>query len=83
MWRDRMMDHLCRTNRHWRVILETLQVCPAPVRRSWLITQSHAGVSGWEIAQTLEAFLVDWLSDGLYKRRNQLCGGEKGNGLEM
>ena len=58
-------------------------MCPAPVRHSWLVTQSHAGASGWEIAQTLEAFLIDWFSDGLYKRRNQLCGGEKGNGLEM
>ena len=83
MWRDRILDHLCRTNRHWRHILETLQICAEPITRSWLMTQSHAGFSGWEIAEILEAFLVEWLSDGLYRRRTQLCGGEKGNGLEM
>ena len=27
MWRDRILDHLCRSNRHWRHILETLQTC--------------------------------------------------------
>ena len=31
----------------------------------------------------LEGFLVDHISDGLYRRRYQLCGGERGNGLEM
>ena len=40
-------------------------------------------MSAWVISQTLEGFLVDYLSDSTYKRRNQLCGGEPGNGLEM
>ena len=31
----------------------------------------------------LEGFLVEHINDGLYKRRFQLCGGERGNGLEM
>ena len=83
MWRDRMLDHLCRTNRKWRSLLETMQTWNHPIRRDWLLTQSECGFSGWEIAQILEAFLVEWLSDGLYRRRVQLCGGEKGNGIEM
>ena len=31
----------------------------------------------------LEAFIVEWLSDSLYRKRTQLCGGQKDNGLEM
>ena len=83
MWRDRILDHLCRSNRRWRHVLETLQVLNTPVRKEWLMTQSDCGYSGWEISQILEGFLVEWLSDGLYRRRTQLCGGEKGNGIEM
>ena len=65
MWRDRIVDHLCRTNRHWRMILETLQVWQTPVTKEWLHTQSHAGHGGWEISEILEGFLIEWLSDSL------------------
>ena len=83
MWRDRIVDHLCRTNRQWRPILEVMQTWPTPISKEWLMTQSHGGYSGWEISEILEGFLIEWLSDSLYKRRTQLCGGTKGNGLEM
>ena len=83
LWRDRIIDHLCRTNRQWRHILETMQVWSCKITKQWLLAQSHAGFSGWEIAHILEGFLVEHLSDGLYRRRFQLCGGERGNGLEM
>ena len=83
MWRDRMLDHLCRNNREWRTLLEPIQSCQAPILRSQLIHESCCGCNGWELAQMLENFIIDWLSDGLYKRRVQLCGGEKGNGFEM
>ena len=83
MWKDRIVDHLCRTNRHWRVILEQMQKWPGPITREWLMTQSHAGYGGWEISEILEGFLIEYLSDSLYKRRTQLCGGVPGNGLEM
>ena len=59
MWRDRIIDHLCRTNRHWRVILETKQVWGTPITRDWLNTQSHAGYGGWEISEILEGFLIE------------------------
>ena len=58
MWRDRILDHLCRSNRRWRHVLETLQVLDTPVRKEWLMTQSDCGYSGWEISQILEGFLV-------------------------
>ena len=83
MWRERILDHLCRSNRYWRDLCEVLQVWKTPITREWLCTQSHAGYSGWDLALMLECFLVDWLGDGLYRRRTQLSGGSKGNGFEM
>ena len=83
LWRDRIVDHLCRTNRHWRVILDTLQTWPIKVTKGWLMTQSHCGFSAWEITEIWEGVPVEHINDGLYRRRFQLCGGEKGNGLEM
>ena len=83
MWRDRILDHICRSNRKWRELCESLQVCTGPILQSWLVTQSEGGHNAWDLAQELESFLVDWLSDPLYRRRHQLSGGEKGNGFEM
>ena len=83
MWRERVIDHLCRTNRYWRTLLETLQVYAVPITKEWLLTQSQGGHSGWELSMMLEQFLVEWLGDSLYRRRKQLCGGVPGNGFEM
>ena len=47
MWRERIMDHLCRSNRYWRDLLEILQVWVTPITREWLVSQSNAGYSGW------------------------------------
>ena len=46
MWRDRIVDFLCRTNRHLRVILDAIQVLKTPVTKDWLSRESHAGYSG-------------------------------------
>lgn len=59
MWRDHILDHLCRTNHKWRHLLESLQTLNTPIRREWLLTQSEQGYGGWEIAQILDAFLVE------------------------
>ena len=60
-----------------------MQTWQGPITRDWLCTQSHGGYSGWEISEILEGFLIEYLSDSLYRRRVQLCGGTKGYGLEM
>ena len=52
VWRDRILDHLCRTNRHWRVILDTMQVWHTRVTKQWLMTQSHCGYTGWKISNS-------------------------------
>ena len=81
IWKDRVLDHLCRTNRQWRHILEKLQVAPYKINKQWLMGQSHCGFNAWELSETLEAWLVDWLSDSFYRRRKQLSGGENGKRL--
>ena len=83
IWRERIVDHLCRGNRSWRKLLDSLQTCSMPITRSWLLEQSEAGYNGWELSEMLEGFLVDHLSDSLYRRRKQLSGGMLGNGFEM
>ena len=46
MWHDRVVDHLCRTNRAWRNILDTMRIWHVPITKDWLLTQSHAGSTG-------------------------------------
>ena len=75
LWRERVIDHLCRTNRYWRTLLETLQVYATPITKEWLLTQSQEGYTGWELSLMFEQFLVEWLGDSLHRREKQLCGG--------
>ena len=85
MWADRMLDHLARTNSHWRVILKALQAAPNPINKDWLLGQWVQGVNAWELAEKLETFICTWVNDALYSTRVQLAGGplEAGNGFEM
>ena len=41
------------------------------------------GFNARELAATLDNYLVLWLLDTLYRKRNHLCGGEEGNGFEL
>ena len=41
------------------------------------------GVNAWELSIMIENLLCSWISDKLYKKRNNLCGGEAGNGFEL
>ena len=50
MWASRIKDHLCRTNRQWVEILESLQTWTGPVYKTWLIQQSHSGHNAWELS---------------------------------
>ena len=83
LWRDRLVDHVSRDNRKWRPLLDELQSWQTPITREWLLTQSEGGYNGWELSVMLEAFLVEHMSDTLYRRRRQLSGGVMGNGFEM
>ena len=83
MWRDRVIDHCCRSTLRWRNILEYIQVLKHPIPRSWLMQSNLDGINGWDVATLLEAFLVDWFPKDMYRRRIPLAGGEQGNGFEM
>ena len=47
------------------------------------MNQSEGGFSGWHLSEILESFIIEWVSDSMYRRRTQLSGGERGNGFEM
>ena len=83
LWRDRMVDHFCRSTMRWRVILDYLPKSKEPVTQSWLRWNNVDGINAWDLATMLEAFLVDWFPKDMYRRRVALAGGERGNGFEM
>lgn len=74
---------MSRDNHRWRGLLETLQTWQTPSTVEWLQTQSECGYNAWDLSQKLEAFLVEHMTDSLYRRRRQLAGGVLGNGFEM
>ena len=59
MWRERMVDHMCRSTRLWRKTLEFTSKLPAPIKKSWLVNNNIEGVNAWDIDTMLESFLVD------------------------
>ena len=83
LWRDRMIDHFCRSTQRWRDILTYVQVQKFPITKAWLQQDNVDGVSAWDLSTMLEAFLVDWFPKSMYRRRTALAGGEFGNGMEM
>ena len=83
LWRDRFVDHFCRSTQKWRQLLEFVQVGTTPISKSWLQSTNVSGVNAWDLSTMLEAFLVDYFPKGMYNRRVQLAGGQMGNGLEM
>ena len=83
LWRNRIMDHFCRSTQLWRWILEYVKKGPSMFHEKWLRNTNVAGVNAWDLSTILEAFLVDWFPKSMYNRRTQLAGGEFGNGFEM
>ena len=53
------------------------------IKRQQLETLDCMRFNAWELAVTLENYVVLWLSDRLYSKRKNLCGGEEGNGFEL
>ena len=82
-WPTNIKDHLSRTNRGWSSLLSFVE--KHPHRHNYqMLSQMHVGgVNGWDIACTLETFLVAWLGKAAKNRRLQLSANETANGLEM
>ena len=83
IWRNRMVDHFCRSTQKWRQILEYVQTGNSPIRKSWLLDNNIEGVNAWDLSTMVESFLVDYFPRSMYNHRVQLSGGEMGNGFEM
>ena len=83
LWRDRVVDHLCRSTQRWRSIPNFVQLGTQPLTQAWLASSNVDGINAWDLATMLEAYLVDLFPKSMYNRRVQLAGGEMGNGFEM
>ena len=82
-WRDRVVDHCCRTNRKWRQALDYIAQDDQPWTFARLSGMDLDGYNLVELAKIFFDWIVDWLPQRLYNRRLQLCGREFGNGFEM
>ena len=85
LWSEHFIDHLSKVHTAWRYVLEWFakpidDVSMARLRQETL-GPYHENAA--ELPEKLEQLIVDWLPDVDYGRRNQLCNGEKGNGLAM
>ena len=83
LWRDRMLDHMCRSTPRWRHTLDYIAKSKVPVKKGWLLFNNVEGINAWDLATMVESFVVDWLPKSMYKRRIPLSGGEQGNGFEL
>ena len=82
-WRNRMIDHFCRSTQKWRQVLEYVQTGNTAITKSWLLVNNIEGINAWDLSTMVESFLVDYFPRSMYNRRVQLSGGEMGNGFEM
>ena len=82
-WRNRMVDHFCRSTQKWRQVFEYVQTGTSAIKKSWLLENNIEGINAWDLSTMVESFLVDYFPRSMYNRRVQLSGGEMGNGFEM
>ena len=82
-WRNRMVDHFCRSTQKWRQVLEYVQTGTSAIKKSSLLENNIEGINAWDLSTMVESFLVDYFPRSMYNRRVQLSGGEMGNGFEM
>ena len=83
LWRDRVLDHMCRSNQRWRQVLDFVQTGTQYISKQWLEGTNIDGINAWDLAVMFESFVIDWLPKSMYTRRTQIAGGEFGNGFEL
>ena len=83
LWRNRIVDHMCRSTHQWRKVLDYVQKGKTPITEAWLRTDHVNGINAWDLAVMFESFVIDWLPKSMYTRRAQIAGGEFGNGFEL
>ena len=57
MWRERMVDHMCRSTHLWRKTLDITSKMPASISKAWLVNNNIEGINAWDISTMLESFL--------------------------
>ena len=84
-WTEEIFTHLNRTNREWSAILQWVQVQPTDIELTHhaLSNTNIGGARAWDLANTLETFLMNWLCKAIKKRVRTLSGGVRGNGFEL
>jgi len=82
-WRDRVVDHCCRTNGEWRGCLEYIAQVTVPIRFADLQSMTLGGFSAADLSKVFFNWICDFLPLKLYNRRLQLAGREFGNGFEI
>ena len=83
---SRATDHIVRHQHRWKDILTYIKLWGEQrICKADLIRTHCDGVSAWTLATEREAWMADWFSTNLYKRKVQLAGGkaEDGKGLEI
>ena len=82
-WRDRVVDHCCRTNGMWRACLDYVAQVNQPIKFADLQSMDLQGHSAIEVSKIFFNWVCDFLPLRLYNRRLQLSGREFGNGFEL
>lgn len=82
---ERMTDHVAKGRRDFRKLLKMAQQNPVPPTKAILWRWNCSGVPALEMAEVLEAFLMEWVAEKIYDQRNQWCGGigEESNGFKL
>ena len=83
MWHDRLADRICQNGSIWRAVLEFVEGQTQKITMAGTKPLDCMGVNAWELYVMLENVWCSWISDRLYKKRNNLCGGELGKGFEL
>ena len=86
-WKARFVDHMAKVQPTWRTTrawLGSTRENLSMQRLSYECVGPHAEPAD-DLARKLESCIVDYLPIDLYRRREQLCGGdrESGNGFAM
>ena len=73
-WRDRVIDHCCRTNGMWRPCLEYVAQANQQIKFADLQTMDLQGHSAVDVSKLFFNWICDFLPLRLYNRRLQLAG---------
>ena len=84
-WSERSVDHLARKRLKYHELPKITEAATTPITRADLETQQCSGVSACAVAQKLESFIMEWVTDTICNRGIQWAGGfaEQGKGFEI